>query len=768
MFRGITFTRRTLLQGSATLALSPAMIARPKTFMTVKPGTHPGIVFCEEELAAMRRRAAGKTLAADAWRRVKELALADPGELPTVKQAVGREGRRLSKQMECMALVWQVERDKHLGRRAVELFESVAAAIDPPEFYRVVDSDFFATEHWPKALAFAWDWLYSLMTPAARRQLLKRLEDWNAALYDHTEKWWWREASYNCGAIPVGAQGVLLAAIQAETRHADFERWFSNCFRKIRDNYFPLTWRADGICNEGPGYAHYHKNPTLFAEAVRRTGGPDIIGQSGAVNAMHYLRHQWMPQGRCAPVGDNTEYGRRVFQPIYLHGIRETGDRAGLWTWLKYTDFDRADPVETFLFYPDGLDPASPGALDLPVSHYFEVDRHRAGYVFARSEWDNERAHWFAFATRYANANHTHYDMNSFLFTAFGEQFATHTNLYGYGHEHHGVDFEHNMVIIGEGGMPAEDRRNSAGDDGSLYGMMTGAGLGHFADYVRGDARLSYADRSIPASTPAERANRCALFVKQGPNPYVVVADDIRKDADDHDYHWQWHTEALSVEGEGSFERPFLIEGADARCGIAFLEPAAPAHEFRIVESPHRPDIRLGLLRVSRRGVRTRFLAVAAAWRKGARRPAVRRGPDVEGNPAAATVWVEGEGFRDLVLWQPEAGERGRLVVAGPLKTDALMAAVRTESGGNVTGYVMGDGSSLEFGGKVLAASPQRSSVSADAKRAMVTGPRRARRGLAPLPAAGRFRLPGPDSEVWSDGKRVKVAVGPDGTAAVG
>jgi len=43
--------------------------------------------------------------------------------------------------------------------------------------------------------------------------VLSSLEQWNAALYDHTESWWWRDAGYNCGAIPVGAQGMLLTAI---------------------------------------------------------------------------------------------------------------------------------------------------------------------------------------------------------------------------------------------------------------------------------------------------------------------------------------------------------------------------------------------------------------------------------------------------------------------------------------------------------------------------------------------------------------------------
>jgi len=164
---------------------------------------------------------------------------------------------------------------------------------------------------------------------------------------------------------------------------------------------------------------------------------------------------------RCGPVGDNTNYGRRVFQPIYLFGIRELRDATGLWTFEKYADLDRINPTGVFLNWPDGLQPVSPAALDLPTSHYFEIDSNRAGYLFARDQWDNERASWFVFATRHDDANHTHYDMNSFLFTAFGEQFATHENVFPYSHPHHGADIEHNLIVVGEGGMPVADRPNA-------------------------------------------------------------------------------------------------------------------------------------------------------------------------------------------------------------------------------------------------------------------------------------------------------------------
>jgi hypothetical protein len=763
----------------ATLMVSCARCPLPEqsaesdycwSYEVVEQGTHPGIMFSAKELPALRKRAQGEGLAADAWAEIKKSAAEDYNADISVKQAVGREGWRLSEQLQCMALVYQIESDQAMGRKAVELMMATATGIDPEEFYREVDNDFFATEHWPKAFAFAWDWLFELMDGQERSTILAALEKWNEALYDHTESWWWHEAGYNCGAIPVGAQGMLLCAIRGESEHPDLNLWFSECWRKTSKNYFPQTWDESGICNEGPGYAHYHKNATQFAEAVRRTGGPDIMAATGAVNAMHYLRHQWMPGGGCGQIADNTQYGRRVFQAIYLHGIRELADAAGLWTFEKYTDRRRYDDVLAFLFYPDGLEPVSPGTLELPTSHYFEIDPNRAGHVFARNEWDSEQAHWFAFTTQFANANHSHTDMNSFLFTAFGHPFATHENIFSYGHEHHGADFEHNLVVIDQGGLPTDDR-NSAGDDGDLGGYMTGVVTGHFADYVRGDAAACYADRSISSSSAAMRADRMMIFAKQGPNPYVVIADDIQKDGSEHDYHWQWYTTEHEISGDGTFDSPFLLEGDSATCAIAFQKPSAPRHEFSIVKGGHnRRSYELGLLRVNRRGVRVRFMAVAAAWRNGEHEPLIKDGPAVQGNDDATSLVVANEGFRDLILWQPEENidSPGKLLECDGIVTDALMAMVRVDQDGQVIGYLLGEGTSLVYEGRTLVNSPHRLSVSADTDRTFAVGQRRARQGLAPRDAAGTFWLTNAQSEVWVDGCQVQPAMAPGRMAIIG
>lgn len=759
-----SMSRRRLLAASVPLSLTAAGAlsldgAQPQSperqqpleggcYTVVAPGTHPGIIFSAAELPALRRRAQSANLAGEAYRKVRALANERSAPDFRLKSLVGRSGEMLAARLEAASLVYQIEADREAAGYALELFEKITLGVDPAAFYKQVNSDFFATEHWPKALAFAWDWLFPVIPEQRRAEFVAGLEGWAGALFDHTESWWWREAGYNCGAIPVGANGLLLTAIRGESRHALFEHWYSECLRKMSRNYFPLTWRDNGLCNEGPGYAHYHKNCTQFADALRRTGGPDWVSTSGAVNAMHYLRHQWMPQGRCATVGDNTEYGRRVFQAIYLFGIREMRDAAGLWTFEKYADRNRTEAFLQFLYYPDDLEAASPGSLDLATSHYFEFDRNRAGYVFARSEWDNERAHWFAFSTRYENANHAHYDMNSFVFTAFGEEFAAHTNIYGYDSPLHGADLEHNIVIVDEGGMPVNDNPGSAGDDGSILGYLTGCGMGEFADYVRGDAHRSYADRSVRTDKPAIQAERAVVFVKEGPNPYVVVADNIQKDEAEHDYHWQWHTMAHEISGQGTLAEPFRIRGKQAHCKIVFLAPAEPSHDFSVVgvKGPHW-DTRQGLLRVNLRSVAAHFFAIGIAWEDGAPEPLVVEGPAVEGAPGAKSLRVKGDGFEDLVLWQP--GSSGQPIRCDGVQTDALMTVLRTTPSGDPTAYLLGDGSRLHAAGRALVDAASRCSVSANRRRVVVSPERRAISGEEPvMPRVGVWR-PSPGAEVW-------------------
>ncbi len=731
-------------------------------WVVVQPGIHPSLLFSKQELPGLRERTKLTGTPLEAWKRITSLASGDT----TVRYEGNWEAHRLI----AMALVYQIGGKSDDGRRAVEYFHRLLAQNEPIAFYRKTGSNFFDTEYWPRAFAYAWDWLYEAMSDSERREIAAGLETWCKALYEHTESWWWRDASYNCGAIPVGSLGLLCTAIQGEATHPEFRKWFDSAIRRIRDNYYPTAWRSNGICYEGPCYAQYHKNPTQFGEALRRTGGEDILRLSGAINAMHYQVYQWMPQGGCGPVGDNTEYGRRVFSASYLLGMEEMRDGAGLWTFEKYTDRASLDPVLTFLWYPEGLKPVSPREAGWPTSCYFEITPHRAGYVYSRSEWGDERAHYFVFTTRYVEANHQHYDMNSFLFHAFGEEFGTHRNIYGYSDPDHGADKEHNIVIVDGGGWPANDRADSAGDDCSTNGLLVGLGLGHLADYVRGDAKDSYRDNSVPGSCPALRADRTCLFVKQGKTPYLLIADDIQQSRQNHNYDWQWFSVSKEFKGAGSLDSPALISGQTADCAIAFLEPPLPDLTQQVViGGSARNRIEMGLLRARQTGSRVRYVALASAWKKGAARPIVDKGPKVNGNPRAVSISIDGPGFNDLLVWQPEEvrDSAAPAVDCGELSMQGYMAMVRRDAGGKVTGYVLGEGGRLTFARQDLVRADDAVSVSADTQEVRVSGKLGTRQGDGPAPALAKVRLPSPQARLFVDEVRTDAVI-EDGMANAG
>jgi len=240
---------------AAYLTLLTAFGARPSVetakaqqvsqlaYRVVKPGTHPGLLFSAKERPALRRRAEGRGMAAEAYRKVVELANAGV-------ENERRRGRKLA----AMALVYQIEQDRAMGRNAVDLMMKIIREIDPVIFYEEHE-DLFEHDYWPMALGFAWDWLYHVMDDQERAEALADIENWCKALYEHTEKQWWRGASYNCGAIPVGALGIACVAIQAETGHPELDKWFTSAIRRIQQNFFPTAWRESGIFCRARGFA---------------------------------------------------------------------------------------------------------------------------------------------------------------------------------------------------------------------------------------------------------------------------------------------------------------------------------------------------------------------------------------------------------------------------------------------------------------------------------------------------------------------------------
>jgi len=688
---------------------------------------HPFLFFDRSQTRELALRKDADPLLTACWEKLTSRATA-PDDL-----------ERWTGQLEARALLWQLQGDEEMASGAIRLMLQVLEKEDPVAFYK--RADFHHQARPLRALALAWDWLYGKLTAQQRTEMLLALEAWCGAAYEYTNQQWWREASYNVGAIPVSGIGLLATAIRPDSTDPRTETWYAEAVRRIGQNFFPLSWKESGICWEGPNYAIVGlRYAAQFAEALRRSGGPDLLDGSGALRAMQYQMYQWMPQGGCAPIGDNTNYGRRTFAAEYLLCMQRSHDAAGLWTWRTYTDDRRLDSLITFLWYPLELTPVSPLEANLPASHYFEVTPNRAGYVFSRSRWEDPNAAFFAFVTRFEKCNHQHYDMNSFLLGGFGTLFATHADLYPYGHLNHGVDFEHNMVVVDGGGWPAHDNQHSCGDDNSTLGVLVGLALGEFADYVRGDAKWSYRDNTILNDNPAIRAERACLFVKQGPTPYLLAVDDLQYSHDPHRYDWHWHSPDLPIDGSGTLEDPLLITAEKAVCAIRFVTPRQPAITIEPAESGQRRyRDKLKRIAATQNDIRVRYAAVATL---AASADGQARVHDLDlqcANPTAGAVRVElPDGSVDYVVWQSEEHhmQLGSPLTAGPLQTDGLLAMVRVQDG-QVVGYVLGEGTHLRWQDRPLVGSEASVCVSAGRDGVRVFGRRRAREGLPPIEPIG-------------------------------
>ncbi len=564
--------------GAAAVGVSPAECSCGLTPACMP--THPFMLFGRAEVPAVAARKTRDPLMQECWGRLADLANKPDVLDDQEEDSPDRYDRQQWwDQLEARAFVGRITNDKAMIQRAISLMQRALEEIDPVEFYGKGGENFHIHAAPLRALALAWDWLYQDMTPQQRGQILPGLENWCSVCFTFTDKQWWREASVQRRGDPDRRAGHPLAGHPPGLDPPQGRHVAARGDPPHRAELLPHHLQALGHLL---GRSQLLDRGAEVPGAVLRGAAPGR--RRGPAGALRGHPHHAVPDapmdatGRLRPIGDNTDYGRRTFAAEYLLGLARTRDAVGLWTWRNYGNTKGVDPLITYLWYPLDLKPVSPAATKVPAAKYFEMTENRAGYFFSRTKWQDPDAAFFAFVTRYERCNHQHYDMNSFLLGGFGTLFATHEMLYPYDHPRHGVDHEHNMIIVDEGGWPRHANGGSCGDKNSTEGVLLGLATGPFADYVRGDAKWSYRDNTIIIDNPAIRAERAFLFVKAGATPYMVALDDLQFSDDAHDYRWQWYAPSdLTITGTGTTGDPIVLAAKKGSCALCFVGPRAPA-----------------------------------------------------------------------------------------------------------------------------------------------------------------------------------------------
>jgi hypothetical protein len=344
---------------------------------------------------------------------------------------------------------------------------------------------------------------------------------------------------------------------------------------------------------------------------------------------------------------------------------------------------------------------ASPAAL-LPSGRLFA---QRGLYVY-RSGWKQAVSGDEMLFTLYSGefrGGHAQEDQGSFTLYAYGDRYALDAGYPSPTMTPKETE-AHNLILID--GRGQHNAGGSIGTDGRIASALVSG----FADYVRADVRTAYTTYSpfnapgVPfpdidwswgydGGNPVQRADRVAVVVKGGAGPYVLVGDDIQKDAAPHDYEWLLHTDLANDVVVSS--NPVRITGSASTLDVYFAAPQPPALQLTAAPFAHGGEDPESM-RISARAntVAPEFFIALLPRQNGEPLPNLAS----QRVQSATFVMVDRKGQVDLALFAP----------TGPpppgsfaLDSDARVALVRLERNA-VEGYLVGEGATLSMGGQSL------------------------------------------------------------------
>lgn len=320
-----------------------------------------------------------------------------------------------------------------------------------------------------------------------------------------------------------------------------------------------------------------------------------------------------------------------------------------------------------------------------PTQRYF---RGRELVVARTDTWNqmNNQATYFSFVSGNHNYQNEHDQADSGSFTFFSQN------------EDWGIDpgyyandlMDHNGVGIDGTGFNAT---------GVPYTLPSWGGSTHFGDVaLNAGASVVALDRApawtLTATPNVQRDQRFTALVNGTQTPYLVVADDIKKDDSNHSYEWYMHTgpgNTVSINGSKA-----TITGS--RTG-ALLEAYSLGPESSTYTSG---SVTVGNLGAHQRLVDTasattqaRFLHLLIPSNGSNPAPTVVRTAVTNGIQAVVT-WADGT--TDTILWR-YAGST--ITSTDNVVSDARLTIVR-RLGSEITGLIVNQGRSVVDNGRAL------------------------------------------------------------------
>lgn len=542
----------------------------------------------------------------------------------------------------------------------------------------------------------AYDWAYDLLTPDERSKVESCMRERAADYYQQLSGMPFENNPYSSHpGRTIGFLGEAALSFQPDWPEAG--KWLEY-ISTIYWGVYPAWGKDDGGWNEGPGYwSAYMSFGLHFVLALKQATGVDLSQRPFFHQTPYYRLYVTPPGSQMSPFGDGTQWKGSSAGALMYWFSTLTQDPVLRWYPTALGQGSGSDIMGVVL-KDDSLQPEPPVALSptrlfpgvgLAVLRTDLVDRNNdVGFLLKSSP--------------YGAVSHGHNEQNCFVLEAYGEALAVSTGYYNrYGSPHHDGWTRQTKAKNGityDGGQSQERGWDAQGKITAFVG-------GEQLNLVCGDATKAYGGRLT-------RAIREVVQL----NPDVFVIRDDVADDEAHRYEFQLH--AVDEMKVDSATRTVVTTRPKATLTTRFLAP----DDLKLTQTDQfeppptwPPNTKYEnnwhlTAAYSEPAKAGQFLTVLLPARAGhdAELPKTTK---LTGTNGTGVEVKYPDGASAIVAFRNPAA-KGDLT-AGALRTNARLAAVRRGADGAISGWLLSEGTTLDYNGKALASLTAAATVTA-------------------------------------------------------
>ena len=460
-------------------------------------------------------------------------------------------GRMLTRRMETLGFAYQLTGKQRPGKHGAALL--LATVEEYPVTNPLVAKGFAGGRgDIMRGLAVGYDLLSEQLNDTERRKVAGACAeylDFFVKEFNDPKSWWYEVHNYN--GVNGGAAGCLALAI-ADVYPDRAEDWVAECV-KIVQRWLNAGFDKEGAYLEGVTYSGYGlSNTVMFGFALARSGKGNLLQHPTFRKLPEFYALSLLPGEHVFDARNDSSYSGLNVSALGLASARN----CGLYRWL----WDNTGTDKSFLriIWENDVTPVDPATAGVPTAQHF---RGR-GLCIWRTGWTKDDVMFSIEAGPFYPVTHNQGDKGHFSLYGLGERWAVDP---GYANEHEpkgrGQTLGHSCVLVDGKGQALSGA--GWGTNGKIVQYENNDQYGYaLADCTEAYNRNS---REMPGAV-VERAKRHAFFVyphEDAPG-YAVVLDDIRKDAEPHDFVWQMmyakQTSVTLGKGRAVFE-PVKISG---------------------------------------------------------------------------------------------------------------------------------------------------------------------------------------------------------------